>query len=207
MADNKKTYPIFVFDFGGVLLDWNPRHLYRKLFNGDSVAMENFLAEISFVEWNLEQDKGRPFAKGIAELSQRFPHYAAFINAYDERWEESIAGPIPDTVEILHLLKQKGHALFGLSNWSSETFNRIRSKYDFLHWFDWIVISGEIKLAKPDPGIYNILLDRANESAEKCLFIDDSEVNITAAKELGFMTIHFKSPQQLKRDLSRRGLL
>jgi 2-haloacid dehalogenase len=203
----KKVYPIIVFDFGGVLLDWNPRYLYHSFFDGNLTAMENFLSEINFVEWNLEQDKGRPFAEGIADLSKKFPRHSSLIAAYNEHWESSISGPIEETVDILRLLKQKEHLLFGLSNWSTETFNRIRPKYDFLEWFDGIVISGEVKVAKPDRRIYEHLLKLVNDSAENCLFIDDSKANIVAAMELGFMTIHFESPQQLKRDLSLQGLL
>jgi 2-haloacid dehalogenase len=110
-------------------------------------------------------------------------------------------------VEILHLLKQKGFPLFGLSNWSAETFHHVRPQYDFFSWFDGIVISGEVGMAKPDPGIYGILLELVNDSAENCLFIDDSKANIDVAKALGFMTIHFESAKQLKRELSMRGLL
>jgi 2-haloacid dehalogenase len=203
----KKNYPVIVFDFGGVLLDWNPRYLYQKLFDGNVVAMETFLNEIGFAAWNLEQDKGRPFTEGVALLSKQFPHYAALIHAYHERWEESILGAISGSVEILRVLKKQGYPLLGLSNWSSETFQRVRSRYEFLDWFDGIVLSGEVKLVKPDPRIYGLLLDKAGVSAELCLFIDDSLVNVTTAKQLGFMTIYFESSQQLKKELSERGIL
>jgi len=202
-----KNTPIVVFDFGGVLLDWDPRHLYRKLFNGDDAAMERFLTEVNFSEWNHEQDKGRPFAEGVAELSGQYPQHAALITAFGERWQESIAGPITGSVEILEALKQKDFPLFGLSNWSAETFQRIRPEHEFLNWFDDIVLSGEVGLAKPDPAIYRVLLEQVNDSADKCLFIDDSLANILAARELGFMTIHFESPQQLDMEISTRGLL
>lgn len=204
---DQKVYPIIVFDLGGVLLDWNPRYLYQRFFDGNLTAIDSFLNEINFSEWNLEQDKGRTFAEGVADLSRQFPHHSSLIAAYHEQWENSISGPIQETVDILRLLKQKKHPLFGLSNWSAETFSRIRPKYDFLEWFDGIVISGEVKAAKPDRRIYEILLELINDSAENCLFIDDSRANIVAAEELGFMTIHFESSQQLKRDLSAQGLL
>ena len=207
MTDEKRNCPIVVFDFGGVLLDWNPRHLYRKLFDGDEAAMESFLTEVGFSEWNHEQDKGRPFSEGIAVLSDQYPQHAALIAAFGERWEESIDGPITGSVEILEVLKQKDFPLFGLSNWSAETFHRIRPRYDFLYWFDGIVLSGEVGLAKPDPAIYRILLEQVDEPVDECLFIDDSEANVVAARELGFMTIHFASPQQLRMELSSRGLL
>lgn len=202
MRDN----PILVFDFGGVLIDWDPRYLYRKLFDGDNAAMERFLSEINFYDWNHEQDKGRPFAEGIAELSKEYPHYATMISAFGERWEETIGGQIPETVETLQQLKEQRYPLFGLTNWSAETFSRIRPRYDFLSWFDDIIVSGEVGVAKPDAAIYEILLEAANANAEQCLFIDDSKVNVNAAAELGFMTIRYESPEQLQQELSTRGL-
>ena len=207
MTDEVRKHPTVVFDFGGVLIDWDPRYLYRKLFDGDEAAMEAFLDEIDFYAWNFEQDRGRSFAEGTAELTEQFPHYAELIAAYGQRWQESIAGPIPDTVEILHVLKQKEYPLFGLSNWSAETFYRIRPNLDFMNWFDGIVISGEVGLAKPDPAIYRVLLGQVNDSPGNCLFIDDSEVNVATAKDLGFISIHFESPGQLRSELSMRGLL
>jgi 2-haloacid dehalogenase len=195
------------FDIGGVLLDWDPRYLYRKLFNGNPEAMERFLVEIDFFNWNLQQDAGRPFAAGVAELSQRFPHYAGLIQAYPERYEESLAGTIQGSVDLLHRLKQSGYRLYGLSNWSTETFQRVRNKYVFMSWFETILLSGEVKLLKPDPRIYVIFLERIGRSACECLFIDDSKANIAVADQLGFMTIFFESPGQLERELNRRGLL
>lgn len=198
--------PTIVFDFGGVLLDWNPRHLYRKLFD-DEVAMEAYLEEIDFYAWNHQQDMGRPFAEGVAELSEQYPHRAELIAAFADRWEESITGPIAETVKILEVLKRRKYPLYGLTNWSAETFYRIRTRYDFLDWFEDIVVSGDVGLAKPDPAIYEILLRRAGAPAERCLFIDDSPANIAAAQDLDFMTIHFQSPQQLRQALAQRDLL
>ncbi|HJQ24396.1 MAG TPA: HAD family phosphatase [Blastocatellia bacterium] len=199
--------PAIVFDFGGVLIDWNPRYLYQKLFADDPEAMERFLAEIGFSEWNLEQDRGRAFAVAVSELSARFPHYADFIRAYDERWEESIGGAIEPTVALLRALKQAGYALFGLSNWSAETFPRIRQQYPFFNWFDDIVLSGEVRLIKPDPLIFEILLERIGRAAADCLYIDDSPANVDVARQLGFQTIHFTAPEQLATELIGRGLL
>jgi 2-haloacid dehalogenase len=207
MSQSEHPSPAIVFDFGGVLLDWDPRYLYHKLFENDAEAAERFLNEIGFVEWNMEQDRGRPFAVAIEELSARFPHYADFIKAYDERWEESLGGPIQATVNLLGALKQAGYALYGLSNWSAETFQRIRHRHAFLDWFDEIVLSGEVRIIKPDPRIYAILLERINRPAAECLFIDDSEANIAVAEQLGFDTIRFTSPSQLQSELIGRGLL
>jgi 2-haloacid dehalogenase len=196
-----------VFDFGGVLLDWDPRYLYRKLFNGNPAAMEQFLTDVDFMAWNLEQDKGRSFADGVADLSAQFPHYADLIAAYDQRWAESIGGPIQPTVEILRSLKAAGYPLYGLSNWSAETFNRFRHQHEFFNWFDAIVVSGEVCLVKPDPRIYELFLAKIDRAAEACVFIDDSAANIAQADRVGMTAIQFQSPHQLKAELQQCGVL
>ncbi len=128
---HEQTKPAIVFDFGGVLVDWNSHYLYRKLLNGDDAAIDRFLTEIGFTEWNLHQDKGRSFADGVAVLSAQFPQYADLIRAYDERWQESLSGPIAGTVEILRSLKEAHYPLYGLSNWALEKFNLVRHQYEF----------------------------------------------------------------------------
>lgn len=196
-----------VLDFGGVLIDWDPRYLYRKLFPGNDRAMESFLAEIGFIEWNRQQDSGRAFSLGVTDLVHQFPAYADLIQAYDERWEESIAGPLQGTVDLLLPLQHAGFELHGLSNWSSEKFAGVRATYPFFELFDTILLSGDVKLIKPDPRIYQALLARIARSAGECLFIDDAEENITAARTLGFETIRFESSEQLRQELQQRGLL
>lgn len=196
-----------IFDFGGVLLDWDPRNLYRRYFPDDPRAMEDFLSEVNFYEWNAQQDKGRTFADGIAELSTQFPHYAHLIQAYFDHWEESVSGPIAGTVDILYKLKQDGWPLFGLSNWSSETYPRILAKYPFFDQFDDILFSGDVKLGKPDPAIFDLLLIKTGYAAHECVLIDDSPTNVSTAKKLGFSTIHFDSPEQLQTELQRLNLL
>lgn len=198
--------PAIVFDFGGVIMDWNPRHLYRKFFDSES-AMENFLNEIGFAEWNLQQDKGRPFAVAVTELARQFPHYADLIRAYDERWAESLAGPIAGTIDILRMLKDAGYLLYGLSNWSAEKFEITRTRYPFFTWFEWIMVSGQVKLIKPDPQIFHVFLQRLGRPAHECVFIDDSPANIDAARMFGFETIHFQSPPQLRQALKCLALL
>ena len=207
MSPSNPLYQAIIFDFGGVLIDWNPRYLYRKLFDGNSNAMERFLTDIGFMEWNLQQDKGRSFAVAVAELSERFPAYADLIKAYDQRWEESLAGPIQSTVNLLHSLEQVGYRLYGLSNWSAEKFQIVRPKYEFFNWFETIVVSGEAKLVKPDPRIYTLFLERIGWTAEECLFIDDSRANIATADQLGFKTIWYESPEQLKAELFHLNIL
>jgi 2-haloacid dehalogenase len=187
-----------IFDFGGVLLDWDPRYLYRKFFEDDLAGMEHFLTDIDFMEWNRHQDRGRSFSKGVEVLSQRFPQYADLIRAYHRRWEESIAGPIDTSVEILSKLKRAGYPLYGLSNFSIEKFEITRRKYPFLNLFDDILLSAEVGLLKPDRRIFQHLLDRIDYRATGCIFIDDSPANVSAAKHLGFHAIEYRDPEQLR---------
>lgn len=196
-----------IFDFGGVLINWNPRNLYARFFPGQPHAMEEFLSEINFMDWNAQQDKGRPFTEGVELHAKKHPQYAALIKAYHEHWQESVTGAIDGTVEVLRTLKEKGYPLYGLSNWSAETFPEIRHEYEFLELLDDIVISGEINMIKPEPEIFEFFLQRIGKSAKDCLFIDDSEANIVAARKFGFDTVHFKSPEQLKTELETRRLL
>ncbi len=189
-----------IFDLGGVLLDWNPRHLYRRFFESDT-AVEAFLSEIGFAEWNLQQDRGRPFEQVVAELSSRFPQYAALIRVYKDSWECSLAGAIPGSIQILRRLRDAGYSIYGLSNWSAETFPVAQARFDFLALFDDIVISGAVGMAKPEPGIFKLLLQRIGRPAKECLFIDDGIGNVTAARELGLTSIHFTGPEQLGREL------
>jgi 2-haloacid dehalogenase len=196
-----------IFDFGGVLIRWNPRNLYSRFFPGQPQAMEDFLAEVGFMDWNAQMDKGRPFAEGVASLSKEFPHHAQLISAYHERWQESVTGAIDGTIELLQALKAKGYLVYGLSNWSAETFPLICHEYKFLNLLDDIVISGEIKLIKPEPEIFEFFLQKIDKTADQCLFIDDSEPNIITAKRLGFDTVHFISPEHLKEELQIRQIL
>jgi 2-haloacid dehalogenase len=196
-----------VFDFGGVLIGWDPRNLYTRYFPDEPQAMEDFLAEISFMDWNAQQDKGRPFREGVALLSKQFPHHAHLINAYQENWKESITGEIEGTVQLLTMLKEKGYALYGLTNWSAETFPIVRHEFVFLELFDGIILSGEVKLIKPEHEIFELCLQRIGKPADQCLFIDDSESNIIAARKMGFDTVHFISPEHLKSELEFRQLL
>ena len=203
MSPNNSIKAI-IFDFGGVLVDWDPRNLYQAYFPNQPEALNDFLEEVGFAAWNARQDGGRSFAEGVAELSARFPHRAELIRAYAENWTASIRGEIAGTVEILYELKAQGYPLYGLSNWSAETFPLVKDEYAFFKEFDKIIISGEVKLIKPDPAIYRLLLQHIQRPAAECLFIDDSPVNIAAAKELGFQTHRFQSPKALVDDLQER---
>jgi len=193
------TSPIkaIIFDFGNVLLEWNPRYVYQRYFPNDPEAMERFFREVDFADWNLQQDKGRPFAEGVAVLSKQFPHYSHLIQAYQDHWIDSVGAAYSGTIEILNQLKRAGYALYGLSNWSAETFPFAREKYDFFDLLDDFVISGEVGHVKPDPEIFEILLEKIGRPAQECLFIDDSLINIDQAQKMGFAAIHFQSPEQL----------
>ena len=196
-----------VFDLGAVLIDWNPRHLYRKLFDGDEQKMEWFLENICTSDWNEQQDAGRTLAEATEMLVQQHPEYESLIRAFYGRWIEMVGGAIEPTVQILTALKEKGYDVHALSNWSAETFPLVESQFPFLGWFDVRVISGEIKLAKPDIKIFEHLLREIGRPANECLFIDDNLRNIKAAGNLGFDTIHFQSPAQLQQELEKRQIL
>lgn len=196
-----------VFDLGGVLIDWNPRHLYRKMFDGDEEGMERFLSGVCTPEWNVRQDEGRSFAEATEELIARHPEQAELIRAFFDRWPEMIAGAIEETVEILAEVKGAGREIYALSNWSAETFPHARERFQFLDWFDFTVISGEIGLVKPNRQIFDFLLENTGRRAEECVFIDDSPANTAVARELGFDAIYFRSPRQLRGELMSRGIL
>jgi 2-haloacid dehalogenase len=203
------TSPIkaIIFDFGNVLLEWDPRYVYRRFFPNDPEGMELFLSEVNFMEWNMQQDKGRSFVEGVAQLSRQFPQYSRLIQAYHDHWIDSLGESIGGTVHILKQLKQAGYKVYGLSNWSAETFPRARARHDFFDLLDDMVISGEVGHIKPDPEIFQILLERIGRSAKECLFIDDALPNIEQAKNLGFATILFQSPEHLEAALREMEIL
>lgn len=196
-----------IFDFGNVLIEWNPQHVYNRYFPNDPESMERFFKEVDFMGWNALQDKGRSFKEGVADISARFPQYAHLFQAYHDHWQDSIGAAQWGTVEIMKRLKQKGYPLYGLSNWSNETFPYARAKFDFLDLLDDMVISGYVGHVKPEPEIYHILLEKIGRPAEECLFIDDALPNIQQANTIGFTTLHFRSSEQLKTDLERMGIL
>jgi len=198
---------VVVFDLGGVLIDWNPRYLYRKLFHGDEDAMETFLSEVCTVEWNERQDAGRTFAEAVAALLPRHADKIELIEAFGKRFDEMITGEIAGSVDILAALKRAGVPRYALSNWSAETFPPQRDRFPFLAWFDGIVISGEEGVIKPDPRIFRVLLDRHRIAPHEAVFIDDNPANAAAAEALGIHGIYFRSPQLLRRELEALGLL
>ncbi len=195
-----------IFDFGGVLIDWSPHNLYKDYF-ADDAAIDAFLEEIDFYHWNAQQDKGRSFAEAVEIQSAKFPQHAELIKAYADNWINSITGMKVDVVKLLYRLKAKGFPVYGLSNWSAETFPLVAEEFSFLKDLDKVVLSGAVKMIKPEPEIFHYLLAQIPESAEECLFIDDSLANIEAAQKLGFQTVHFTSANALEENLKEQKLL
>lgn len=185
-----------IFDFGGVLVDWNPRYLYKDHFKNDN-EMEHFLKNICTEEWNIEQDRGCTLSKGTILLQNKFPEFHSTIQLFYDKWEVMLKGDIPETVALLYKLKTK-YKIYGLTNWSAETIEIAYSRFPFFKEFDGIVVSGEEKMIKPNPQIYHLLLDRYNLKAENTIFIDDNIHNIKAAEKIGLCAIHFEDPGQLE---------
>lgn len=190
-----------IFDFGGVVMDWNPRYFFKDYFNDDEM-MEFFLKNIAEDEWNAEQDRGRSLAEGTEIQVAKFPEWEKEIRAYYDNWTTMLRSEIPKNVEVLRKLENTDYELFGLTNWSHETFPYALANYDFFKLFDGkIVVSGEEKLIKPDPKIWKALLDRYDIKAEESVFIDDNAKNIEVAKSLGFITVHVKEDTDLQSEL------
>ncbi|WP_345954394.1 HAD family phosphatase [Mucilaginibacter sp. PAMB04168] len=196
-----------IFDLGAVLIDWNPNHLYNKLIANEE-ERKHFLTHICSPDWNEEQDAGRSLAEGTAILVQQFPEHEENIRAFYGRWEEMLGGPIAGTVEIFKQLKGSGrYKLYALTNWSAETFEIALQHYDFLNWFDGIVVSGIEKIRKPNPDFYYTLLNRYHVKVEEALFIDDNLRNVKAAEELGIKSLHFQNAAQLEGWFKEQALL
>lgn len=194
-----------VFDLGGVLVDWDPRHLYRGEF-ADQADMEHFLATVTTPAWNLELDRGRPFADGVRELVAQHPQHEALIRAFQERWPEMLRDPIAGTVEILAELRAAEVPCYALTNWSAETFPIARERYAFLTWFDGVVVSGEEGAVKPDAALFAVLEERFGVVPTRSVFIDDTPVNVAGAADRGYATVHFTGAEDLHGRLAELGL-
>jgi len=196
-----------VFDLGNVLLRWDPRFLYRNVFEGDEARMEWFLANICTNEWNIEQDKGRTFEEAVRVLAARHPDHAPHIHAYHERWHETLPGAVDGTVAILEELDAKGVPLYAITNFNGPKFRETQKRFDFLNRFRDIVVSGEVGMMKPDAEIYELFLARNGLKAAECLFVDDNRDNVAGAREVGLKAIHFTSAAALRPELARLNLL
>jgi 2-haloacid dehalogenase len=195
-----------VFDLGGVLIDWNPRYLYRVLF-ADEQAMEDFLATVCSGSWNERQDGGRTIAEAEAELLATHPQHESLIRAYYSEFDRMLAGPIDGTVAILEELHARDVPLYALTNWSRETFHHARRRFGFLERFRGIVVSGELGMMKPDARIFRHLTQTHGLDPAACLFIDDSPKNVAGARAAGLRALHFTGPDALRGELGRYGLL
>ena len=201
-------YKAIIFDLGGVLIDWNPDYVFNHIFQDNPERKKTFFSEICTSDWNEEQDAGRSIAEATSELIVKHPEWKPEIEAYYGRWEEMLGGPIEGTVNIFKKLKDSGKFKFyALTNWSAELFPVALQRYDFLHWFDGRVVSGEEKMRKPHPKFYYLLLQRYSLQPDETLFIDDNHRNVLAAEDLGIDSIHFQSPEQLERELKERRAL
>jgi 2-haloacid dehalogenase len=195
-----------VFDLGMVLIQWDPRHLYRKVF-ADAEKMEWFLANVCHPAWNLEQDKGRSFDEAVKEATDRHPAYEAEIAMYRDRWMEMVPGAIEGSVVILEELHRKSVPLYAITNWNGDTFRATMNRFPFLKLFEDIVVSGDEKILKPEPAIFHLLAKRNGITLENSLFIDDSEKNVRGAEDLGMKGHHFTTPQGLRAALVEHGVL
>ena len=193
-----------VFDFGGVLVDWNPRYLYYPYFNGDEAQTEWFLENICTYTWNVQMDGGKPFSEGVAELTAQYPEWAEAIEVYHSRWNEMIGGEVEGTASLVHRLMEAGYRVYGLTNWSLETYPMIRDRYKVFSLFEGVVVSGEECLLKPDEKIYRCLLERYSLKAEESVFLDDNADNVAGAEAVGMAAIRFESATQAEQELRTR---
>ena len=196
-----------VFDIGNVLIAWDPRHLYRKLFAGDAARMEWFLREVCPPSWNAEQDRGRPWAEAIAAATARHPELAAEIASYRTRWHEMVPGEIGPSVALLRALAARGVPLYAITNFAADTFAEVTARFDFFSLFRGIVVSATERVIKPAPEIFHLLAARHGLALARCLFIDDVPANVAGAQAVGMHAHHFVTPQALQAELERHGLL
>ena len=204
MAKKIKTV---VFDLGAVLIKWDPRNLYRKVFSEES-DMEAFLKNVCTFDWNEKQDAGRPIVEANQVLIEKFPEQKEHIELFYGRWTEMLDGAIEGTVEILKEIKDSGkYQLLVLSNWSAETYPHAQEQFEFLSWFEGKIISGQYGLKKPDPKIYHLLEEKFGIDFATSIFIDDSQRNVDAGNALGLQSILFKNPAELRHDLEEMGVL
>ena len=193
-----------VFDVGNVLIHWDARHLFRKLLP-DEAAIDRFFEEVDFSAWNLEQDRGRSFADGIAHIDRHHPHHGPLARAYDLRWLEAVPGVIEGSVALLEKLRAAGVPLYAITNYSREKWADSVVRFPFLGQFRDVVVSAHERLVKPDPAIYQVLLARNGLAAGQCVFVDDSEKNVAAARAVGMHAVHFTSPDVLAAELRGMG--
>ena len=199
----KNQIDTIIFDLGGVLVDWKPEYVYRKVFNGNEEKVQWFLNTICTPEWNIEQDGGRTIEEAVNLKIAEFPQYEDLIRLFYNEWEHMFSGPITKNVELFKKLKiAKKYKIYALTNWSAEKWDKALELFPFFNDFDGVIVSGQEKTRKPNPEIYNILLNRYNITPKNAIFIDDNKENISAAKTLNFNGIHYQNTSQLLIDLN-----
>ena len=206
-GDGGQGLTAVVFDVGNVLVEWDPRHIYRDLFDGDELLMDDFLENVCSPAWNAEQDRGRSWAEGVALLTAQRPDCAELIRIFDDCWSLSVPGEIEGSVDLLRRLKGQGTPVYALTNFSAEKYAETRARFDFFDLFDGIVVSAHERLIKPDPALYRVLFDRYDLDPRRLAFIDDSPANVATAKELGMTAWRFTSPDRFEAELIAAGLL
>jgi 2-haloacid dehalogenase len=195
-----------IFDLGNVLIKWSPANLYRKIFK-DEAEVDHFLNNVATMTWHTEQDGGRSPQEGTEALVKEHPEWEHHIRSFYARWKEMFAGPIEGSVQILRELKERGYKLYALSNWNAELFYETLDDFPFLNWFDGKVISGEVKMKKPDEDIFRLLLQKFSVHPQTALFVDDNRDNVETARRLGIQVHHFTTPEALRKDLETRQIL
>jgi 2-haloacid dehalogenase len=196
-----------IFDLGNVLINWEPKLLYNKIFESEEQT-NHFLENICTLTWNEEQDAGRSLSAGTKALIEEFPGHEEEIKSYYDRWEEMLNGPIEGTVEIFQKLKATGkYKIYALTNWSAELFPVALREFEFLTWFDGIVVSGDEGIRKPEAAFFQILFDRYQVKPEDAVFIDDNLRNVEAARKLGIQSIRFTSAEELEKELKELNVL
>lgn len=185
-----------IFDYGNVLVDWNPAYLFLPVFGGDEEKCRFFTDNVCNREWFTRMDRGESMDVCVAELQARYPQYADAVAMFRDRWFEMCHGELPGMFELIQDLKSKGVGVYGLTNWPAETFTEARRRFRTLASIDNYVVSSSVKLAKPEPAIYQLLLSKYNLNPEECVFIDDRKDNVDAAKALGMEGIIYPGSAQ-----------
>lgn len=204
---SRTAHDTVLFDLGAVLVDWNPRYLYRDHFGGDAAAMERFLSDVCPPDWIRSMDAGLPVQQAIAERSRMFPAYAGLIALWGSHWETMLRDAIHETVDVLYELRSRKTRLFALTNWSAENFPIAFRRFNFFRWFEDIVVSGDVGLVKPDPRIYRLAIERCRLTPRSTVFVDDNAENVAAGADAGLHSIQFTDAARLRSDLQALGLL
>lgn len=191
-----------IFDFGAVLVDWNPHYLFDKYFKTIEESTW-FIKNVCTSEWNAEMDCGKSFAQAVKERTAMFPDYAEPLKLYETNWMDTMGEEMPGMYDLIKSLKENGFpVIYGLTNWSAETFPEVKKKYRIFSLIDKMVVSGEVKMLKPNPEIYKALLNKFNLKAEESLFIDDNIKNVEGAKNVGMNALRFENASKLRQDLN-----